>query len=633
LIFTSAPLEAFMAQPDSMESGPGARALLWFRRFVWLGIIANIIITLTSIFCTEWVLGLLELESAYPLVWPRFGAFGILLLTGFYLVAARDPCGSRWATLFTVLCRFAGFILFAIVGGRYLAFGLFDLVFGAPQAICLYLAWRRTKDAAQGRAPGGRLGAVAMAVLFLAMFVWGLLQFLPAPVLRPHAADEEFFKYGSIGNDGAAGIPYPIWVALPDVCAKHLPPGGKGYASFGFLWERGRNPALDTPVGFSRVRVGVERMSINCALCHTARARLAPDAEPTLHAGGAGNTIDIQGYQRFLSTCAADAAFNGDDLIAAMSAKLPLSWAHRLLYRSILIPIVRKQLIKQGEEYAWSRQRPTWGPGRIDPFNPVKFGMLKLADDGTVGNSDMLSLWNVAERERSGKPKVYHWDGLTNSLRDSVLSSMLGDGMVAKEYKPETLTRLQNYLRTLRPPPSPHRPDAAAIERGRALFKTQCADCHATEGARSLSIIPPGEIGTDIQRGLMWTEAAAQAYNAYREGYDWKFSGFAKRDGYFASTLDGLWLSGPYLHNGAVPSLRDLLKVPTERPAAFVRGSDVVDGKNGGFVSPPCDPITPPPGVFCYDTSLIGNSNAGHLYGTALSAAEKEDLLAYLLTL
>ena len=61
--------------------------------------------------------------------------------------------------------------------------------------------------------------------------------------------------------------------------------------------------------------------------------------------------------------------------------------------------------------------------------------------------------------------------------------------------------------------------------------------------------------------------------------------------------------------------------------------SDVVDGKNGGFVSPPCDPTTPPPGAFCYDTSLIGNSNAGHLYGTALPAAEKEDLLAYLLTL
>jgi hypothetical protein len=100
-----------------------------------------------------------------------------------------------------------------------------------------------------------------------------------------------------------------------------------------------------------------------------------------------------------------------------------------------------------------------------------------------------------------------------------------------------------------------------------------------------------------------------------------------------AGTLDGLWLNGPYLHNGSVPSLRALLEAPAARPEAFVRGGDVVDGKNGGFVSPACDPKSPPAEGFCYDTSLIGNSNAGHLYGTALPAADKENLLAYLLTL
>jgi len=64
-----------------------------------------------------------------------------------------------------------------------------------------------------------------------------------------------------------------------------------------------------------------------------------------------------------------------------------------------------------------------------------------------------------------------------------------------------------------------------------------------------------------------------------------------------------------------------------------VRGGDVVDGTNGGFVSPKCDPNNPPKDGFCYDTSLTGNSNAGHTWGTTLPAAEKENLLAYLLTL
>ena len=117
------------------------------------------------------------------------------------------------------------------------------------------------------------------------------------PILPAFASDEEYFKYGSIGNDGAGGIPYPIWIAMPDVCAHHLP-RPQGYAAFGLLYERGRNPAIDPPIGFSRAKVGVERMAINCAVCHTVRARLAADAEPQFYVGAAANTVDIQGYLR-----------------------------------------------------------------------------------------------------------------------------------------------------------------------------------------------------------------------------------------------------------------------------------------------------------------------------------------------
>jgi len=93
-----------MATPNyAMETGPGAKALLWFQRFVWLGIFANIVLTLTAIFCTEWVIDALRLDPAYPLAWPRFGAFGILLLSGFYVIAAMDPCRSPWASARTIL--------------------------------------------------------------------------------------------------------------------------------------------------------------------------------------------------------------------------------------------------------------------------------------------------------------------------------------------------------------------------------------------------------------------------------------------------------------------------------------------------------------------------------------------------
>src|SRR5437868_15483892 len=99
-----------MATPSStraMEDGPAGRALLWFQRAVWIAIAANIVITLTSIICTEQVIAMLKLDPATPLVWPRFGAFGILLLTGCYVPAGIDPCRSPYATVFAVVCRFA----------------------------------------------------------------------------------------------------------------------------------------------------------------------------------------------------------------------------------------------------------------------------------------------------------------------------------------------------------------------------------------------------------------------------------------------------------------------------------------------------------------------------------------------
>jgi mono/diheme cytochrome c family protein len=418
---------------------------------------------------------------------------------------------------------------------------------------------------------------------------------------------------------------------MPAVCAHHLP-RPQGYAAFGLLYERGRNPAVDPPVGFSRAKVGVERMSINCAVCHTVRARLAPDVEPQLYVGAAANTVDIQGYQRFLSRCAADDRFTADNLIPAMAEKVKLSWLDRIVYRFALIPFVRKRLLEQAEAFAWTNSRPAWGPGRIDPFNPVKFGMLRLADDGTIGNSDMQALWNLNARERIRSPSPFHWDGLNDSLREVVISSALGDGAVAKEFSYPAMERIERFLRALPAPPSPHRPDAAAVERGKAVFAANCGECHARDGKRTLTVIAVSEVGTDIHRSQMWTEAARDAYNNYREGRDWGFKSFRKNAGYVAEPLDGLWLNGPYLHNGSVPSLRDLLEPPAQRPVTFVRGLDVVDGRNGGFIAPSCDPGQALVGGFCFDTRVVGNGNGGHVYGTSLSATEKTDLLAYLLT-
>jgi hypothetical protein len=89
-----------------------------------------------------------------------------------------------------------------------------------------------------------------------------------------------------------------------------------------------------------------------------------------------------------------------------------------------------------------------------------------------------------------------------------------------------------------------------------------------------------------------------------------------------------LWLKGPYLHNGSVPTLADLLKPAAQRPTHFYRGCDLVDTNGGGFR---CEKHEP--GAWYYDTAAKGNGNAGHEIGTELGSFEKAQLLAYLKTL
>jgi hypothetical protein len=111
---------------------------------MWLGIVANIVVAAICIAVTSTVLGWLGLPPAQPLVWPRFAAFLLILLSVFYVPSALDPVRNRFAAIFAVICRFGGVTFFLIIGGGYIVFGLFDFVFGLPQAILLALGLRDT---------------------------------------------------------------------------------------------------------------------------------------------------------------------------------------------------------------------------------------------------------------------------------------------------------------------------------------------------------------------------------------------------------------------------------------------------------------------------------------------------------
>jgi hypothetical protein len=97
---------------------------------------------------------------------------------------------------------------------------------------------------------------------------------------------------------------------------------------------------------------------------------------------------------------------------------------------------------------------------------------------------------------------------------------------------------------------------------------------------------------------------------------------------YAARPLHGIWAAAPYLHNGSVPTLYDLLLPPDQRPMAFALGSRDYDPVKLGFVvTTSCSTQD-----CLVDTTREGDGNSGHLWGTDLADRDRSALLEFLKT-
>lgn len=432
---------------------------------------------------------------------------------------------------------------------------------------------------------------------------------------------DEHFKYGSIGIERPIGIPYWIWLVLPRIFPDKLP-GPGGYASLGMVWEEGQ----EMPVGFTRKTIGMSRVGVNCAVCHTTSVRRTPEDKPMLFPGGPSHQFDIQAYQRFFIECAKDPRFTADRILKELESVYELSFVEKILYRYLIIPFTKRGMLDQEEQYAWMNLRPDWGPGRTD-MNPFKLMVLRLTDDRSVGNTDMMAIWN----QRAHDGFLRHTDGLNTTLIEATISAALAAGATSDSVDIPALRRVNDWLLDLPSPTYPFPINEELANRGKAVFDRHCSSCHAFGQARVGKLIPVSEVGTDRNRTDHWTEEAAREFNTQLDRYDWGFDNFlGKTGGYVALALDGVWARAPYLHNGSVPSLQDLLEPVENRPKTFYRGYDVYDQQKVGFVSNL--PSRSGRRFSLYDTSLPGNSNVGHAYGTDLTPDEKAALIEHLKT-
>ncbi|MEA5534933.1 cytochrome c [Crocosphaera sp. XPORK-15E] len=470
---------------------------------------------------------------------------------------------------------------------------------------------------------GSKLGKILITLAVIVLLLMGGVgytawYYLKREVPVVYDSPEEHFKYGSI-NSG--GLPYWIWVVLPSLFPEHLP-GPGGYTSVGYIWE----PGKENPVGISKSTIGFEKQGVTCAMCHSATYRKSPEDTPTLVLGAPAQKFDTQANIRFLSACGKDPRFTADYILPAIEEKHHLSWIEKQLYSRLLIPQTQKALMGLGQGFAWMNSRPDAGPGRIPSFNPVKFLNFGLPLDDTIDNVDDPPLWN----EKQHKGFAYHWDGLETNITEVAIMGALAAGTKPDNVPLEDLRRVEDFIREVQPPAYPFEVNQELVAKGKPIFENNCATCHAFGGDRTGTVIPVEEVGTDRHRIDMWTQAAVDKYEELGDGYEWDFTHVQKTDGYVAVSLDGIWLRAPYLHNGSVPYLTDLLEVPENRTPVFYRSYDVYNPEKVGFVSE--GPEAAKEG-FKYDTAAEANSNQGHLYGTTLPTEDKQALVEYLKTL
>lgn len=458
--------------------------------------------------------------------------------------------------------------------------------------------------------------------------------------LSSHKNELGALLYAPIGE---LGVPRETLERFSSVMPDIWGPPEEKFAAVG-LGPDLYDPSNTLPLGIATyTSLGREYATFSCGTCHVGRV-VGPDGQQHL-LFGAPNTRFNAVFFAFEDTA-------NDPRWLALGGGVPAATIQQALK-------LRRQVEERTiEGYTFDPQRhpdtpaafARNRPGFFDSF-AVIFAMQAMPEaltpggDAAIaqvmppapGEADIMSLW--LQRDRP----VAEWDGsLPHPVYRNLAASLgaVGFGQVVNY---DTAATVAQLAENLPPPPYPFEVDGVRAERGRVLFDQYCGGCHY-DGAQT--IYPAAVTGTDPNRALsVTTEGRARLLTALRNSCtdpavcnvpDNQVVAEPTLRGYMALPLRGIWARAPYLHNGSVPTLRQLL-LPETRPARFFRGAIQYDTANVGFVWD--ERASQEKYTHEYDTSLAGRSNHGHADATFLGLnwqahpEELEDLLEYLKTL
>ena len=308
-------------------------------------------------------------------------------------------------------------------------------------------------------------------------------------------------------------------------------------------------------------------------------------------------------------------------------------------------------------------QELPWGRGRLDAVTLIlnQVAYRRFPDDSNVVRPNAPVsypfLWDTHQQPHN------QWNGVSKGSLSRNTTQVLGvfatfdpDSLRRNSVEIDNLEDLQQLVVNLRSPrwtdPAYGLPalDHSLIDgpgRGRELYENHCASCHAVlkrsdDQVDSVPIMlnTLSEIGTDPGMATLFAERRfvleaggdeldPQAFLVrtlfgiwLKNPIDALLDG-AIEDGlapsltddllvYKARPLNGIWATAPYLHNGSVPDMVELMKAPEDRVKDFCVGGRTFSPKTLGFeYTEPVEGVCPP-GTTRLDVTQPGNSNAGH---------------------
>ena len=467
---------------------------------------------------------------------------------------------------------------------------------------------------------------------------------LPEDSTQP--GDAERGRYTLLhGSYMSCGLPYKLW---ENALSASVVKGALGVAEGAptVPGREGLNADLPYMLNAFTTTDGVEVVNANCLHCHASEfngelviglGNASLDFTGGSGNGSAGAPITDELLAGFGLNEAEIAQFR--KLFSRVAAIAPATAMRTIGHNPAELLAITLMRHHDRETLAWSD-------------TPLVDGTL-VDEDGaalseTVFTSDPPPWW------RAHKKRAMFYNAMARGDHRgsmALATSICVDTVEEAERVDALFADIHAYIVSLRAPKYPFPVDQALAEEGEAIFNADCAGCHGTyaeveEEERYPNLLIPLEvIGTDpvvANGGVIHSPHLVEWYN---DSFYGQVTPFYPVDpdtgvvGYVAPPLDGIWATAPFLHNGSVPNLMQVLD-SASRSDVWRRtsyDSTDFDETNVGW---PFEAMTgrqdeAPEAIrkTVYDTHYWSQSNAGHTFGDHLSDPQRRAVVEYLKTL